>query len=244
MLDVPLVALRVVANVSVLAPVAGLGLNDAVVPLRKPDAVSVTLSAKPSVDEMVMLVLPLLPRVMLRVVGEAERLKSGAPVMVRETFVELARLPLTPLMVTEKFPVAAEPLAVKVRALTVAVLLGLNDAVTPAGRPETDKLTMPIKPFCGVTVIVALLLLPLATLKLFGEAESVKLPGGGVEIGQLLTKFVALMVPMPVAKSQPSEVPYAGANESLDVESTPTAPPPKKQLGPTQSTSKSPWVTS
>jgi len=30
--------------------------------------------------------------------------------------------------------------------------LGLNDALTPLGRPETDKLTLPLKPFSGVTV--------------------------------------------------------------------------------------------
>src|SRR5215467_101542 len=113
-MDVPLGALRVVANLSVLAPVAGLGLNDAVVPLRMPDAVSVTLPLKPFMGEMVMLVLPLPPRAMLRVFGEAERPKSGAPVTVRETLVELVRLPLTPLTVTEKVPVAAELLAVKV----------------------------------------------------------------------------------------------------------------------------------
>jgi hypothetical protein len=41
----------------------------------------------------------------------------------------------------------------------LAVLLGLNDALTPAGRPDTDKLTFPLKPFCGVTVT---LLVPLA----------------------------------------------------------------------------------
>jgi hypothetical protein len=36
----------------------------------------------------------------------------------------------------------------------------LNDAVTPAGNPEADKLTLPLKPFCGVTPMVALRLLP------------------------------------------------------------------------------------
>jgi len=46
----------------------------------------------------------------------------------------------------------------------------------------------------------------------------------GATPGQLLTKLVALMLPMPLAKSQPVEVPYAGANEVLEVESTPTAP--------------------
>jgi hypothetical protein len=31
--------------------------------------------------------------------------------------------------------------------LVLAVLLGLNDTVTPLGSPEADKLTFPVKPF-------------------------------------------------------------------------------------------------
>ena len=46
-----------------------------------------------------------------------------------------------PLTVTVTVPVAAVLLAVKVSELEVVVLLGLNDAVTSAGRPEADKLT-------------------------------------------------------------------------------------------------------
>jgi len=33
-------------------------------------------------------------------------------------------------------------LAVKVSVLLLGVLLGLNDAVTPLGRPDADKLTL------------------------------------------------------------------------------------------------------
>ena len=44
-------------------------------------------------------------------------------------------------------PVAAPLLAVSVRLLTVVAEPGLNDAVTPLGRPEADKLTLPLKPF-------------------------------------------------------------------------------------------------
>ena len=64
-------------------------------------------------------------------------------------------------------------LAVKVNVLVVAVLLGLNDAVTPIGRPDADKLTLPLKPFCGVTVMVLAPLAPCAIVKLLGAAESV-----------------------------------------------------------------------
>ena len=64
-----------------------------------------------------------------------------------------------PLMVTANVPMLAALLTVKVSVLLLVVLLGLKDAVTPLGSPETDKLTLPLKPFCGVTVIV---LVPLA----------------------------------------------------------------------------------
>jgi len=79
-------------------------------------------------------------------------------------------------MVTVTVPVVAEPLAVSVNVLLLAVLLlavllGLNDAVTPPGRPDADKLTLPLKPFCGVTVITLVLLVPCVIVKLLGEAE-------------------------------------------------------------------------
>jgi hypothetical protein len=37
---------------------------------------------------------------------------------------------------------------------------GLNDAVTPLGKPDADKVTPLLKPFRGVTVIVVVPLLP------------------------------------------------------------------------------------
>jgi hypothetical protein len=44
---VPVVAELLAVNVTVLVPVAGFGLNAAVVPLRMPDAESVTAPVKP-----------------------------------------------------------------------------------------------------------------------------------------------------------------------------------------------------
>jgi len=66
---------------------------------------------------------------------------------VRETVVLLVKLPEVPVMVTVTVPVVAVLLAVSVNVLVLVVLLGLNDAVTPLGRPDTDKLTLPLKPF-------------------------------------------------------------------------------------------------
>jgi hypothetical protein len=55
-------------------------------------------------------------------------------------------LPDVPLTVTVMVPVVAVVLAVSVKVLVLAVLVGLKDAVTPLGRPEADKLTLPVKP--------------------------------------------------------------------------------------------------
>jgi hypothetical protein len=92
--------------------------------------------------------------------------------------VVLVKLPDTPVMVTVTVPVVAVLLAIRVNVLVLAVLLlpvlvGLNDAVTPLGRAEADKLTLLLKPFCGVTVTVLAPLPPCVSVKLFGDAESV-----------------------------------------------------------------------
>jgi hypothetical protein len=51
-------------------------------------------------------------------------------------------------------PVAAVALAVSVNELVVVAEAGLKEAVTPLGRPDADKLTLPPKPFWGATVMV------------------------------------------------------------------------------------------
>ena len=49
---------------------------------------------------------------------------------------------------------AAVALAVSVNELVVVAEAGLKDAVTPLGKPDAEKLTLPLKPFWGATVIV------------------------------------------------------------------------------------------
>ena len=92
---------------------------------------------------------------------------------MREIVVVFVKLPEMPVMVTVTVPVAAVLLAVSVNVLVLVALLGLNDAVTPLGRPDADKVTLPLKPFCGVTVMVLVPLAPCGIVKLLGEAESV-----------------------------------------------------------------------
>jgi hypothetical protein len=83
------------------------------------------------------------------------------------------KLPEVPVTVTVAVPVVAVLLAVSVNVVVLAVLAGLKDAVTPLGSPVADKLTLPVKPFCGVTVMVLVPLPPCIIVRLFGDAESV-----------------------------------------------------------------------
>ena len=85
------------------------------------------------------------------------------------------RLPEVPLMVTVEVPAAAELLAVSVSTLDALAGFVPNDAVTPLGRPEAARVTLPLKPPAAVTVIVSVPLLPSAIAKFEAEGESVKL---------------------------------------------------------------------
>ena len=140
---------------------------------------------------------------MLTVVGDADREKFPTTVTASVIVVEFVRLPEVPVIVRVALPVVAELVAVRVRTLEVVAGFGLNDAVTPAGKPDTDKPTLPPKPFCSLMVIVVVTLVPSVSVK-FGGPESVK---PGVVFGQPLTRFAALMLPIPVAKSHPTPVP-------------------------------------
>jgi hypothetical protein len=91
--------------------------------------------------------------------------------MVSERVAVLVKVSDVPLMVTVDVPVVAAALAVSVNVLVLVVLFGLNEAVTPLGKPEADKLTLPVKPFCGMTVIVLVPIVPCTMVMFAGDAE-------------------------------------------------------------------------
>src|SRR5580704_13928706 len=106
---------------------------------------------------------------------DAESVKLGAAVTVSETDVLAVKLPEVPVIVTGTlFPVVAVLLALSVRVLKPVAGFGLNDAVTPLGSPDAENVTLALKPFCGVTVIVLEPDVPCTMLTLF-EAERVYL---------------------------------------------------------------------
>ena len=70
------------------------------------------------------------------------------------------RVPDIPVMVTVDVPTVAELLAVSVSTLDALVGLVPKEAVTPLGKPEAARVTLPLNPFAPVTVIVSVPLLP------------------------------------------------------------------------------------
>ena len=93
---------------------------------------------------------------------------------MRVILTECDRLPDLPRTLTLKVPVIAELLTVSVTVLLEVEGLGLKEAVTPVGRLDAEKLTVPVKPFVGWMVIVLVPVLPRATLRLLGDAERLK----------------------------------------------------------------------
>lgn len=159
---VPAFAVLLAVNVSTLDEVAGFGLNEAVTPLGKVEVLRVTLPENPLTGVIVIVLVPLAPPfATVTVFGDAERVKLCTEACtVRLSVVVLVKLPDTPEMVTVTVPVAAVELAVNVKVLVEVVGFGLKAAVTPLGRPEAERVTLPLKPPAGVTVIVLVPLLP------------------------------------------------------------------------------------
>src|SRR5260370_41968637 len=75
--EVPVVAVLLAASVSVLVPVVLVGLKVAVTPLGMPDAARATLPVKPLSAATETVLVPLAPWITVRLLGNAERLKSG-----------------------------------------------------------------------------------------------------------------------------------------------------------------------
>ncbi len=160
-------AVLVAVSVSVLVLVALPGLKEAVTPAGRPDALSAAAPVKPPDGMTVIVLAPVPPLGMLRLFGDADRLKSGS---VRLMPVVRVRLPDTPVIVIGNVPTVAVALAVSVSTLVPVALAGLKDAVTPDGSPEALKETGSEKPLKAGIVIVVEVLEPGRTLKPLGEA--------------------------------------------------------------------------
>ena len=171
MVKPPVAAVLLAARVSVLEPVVLAGLRNALTPLGMPEALKLTVPVKPFCGVTVMVLPPLEPCVRLTLPGVAESAKLGAALTVRVSVVVSVKLPEVPVIVTVAVPAVAVLLAESVSVLVVDVLLGLKEAVTPAGRPDAAKLTLPEKPPWGAKEIALVPLVPCTRVKLPGVAE-------------------------------------------------------------------------
>jgi hypothetical protein len=148
--EVPVVAVLLAVRVNVLEVVAGFGLNAAVTPDGNPEADKVTLPVKPFNRVMVSaLVPPAPPFVMDTLVGDAAMEKLAVAVVVTVTLIVVVcdRLPDVPVTVTVAVLAVAKALAFSVRVLEVVPGFGLKVALTPFGKPDAAKVTLPAKPF-------------------------------------------------------------------------------------------------
>src|ERR1700684_3903332 len=118
---------------------------------------------------------------------------------VSASLVVAVKLPEVPVIVTVAAPVVAVLLAVSVSTLVPVVGFVPNAAVTPVGRPDAAKVTLPVNPPTSVTVIVLVPLPPCVIVRLLGESDSVKL---GVELpAKRLIRPVVFGLPHPVHRS-------------------------------------------
>ena len=195
--------LAVKVNVLVLA--VALGLSDAVTPFGKPETDKFTLPLNPFCGATEMVLVPLVPGVRLKLLGEADSVKLADGLMVKATEVVFVKLPDVPVIVTLAVPATAALLAVNVNVLVLIVLLGLKDAVTPFGRPEADKLTVPLNPFCGVTEMVLVALAPCAMFRLVGAADIKKFGAALEEVSVTLSNVaVACAEAEPLLAAKPT----------------------------------------
>jgi hypothetical protein len=68
--------------------------------------------------------------------------------------VVFVKLPDEPVIVTPMVPVVAAPVADRIKRLLFVAGFVPKLALTPLGRPDTVKFTLPVNPFEGLIVMV------------------------------------------------------------------------------------------
>jgi len=84
------------------------------------------------------------------------------------------RVPEEPVTVTVKVPVAAALLADRVSRLVVLAGFVLKRALTPLGKPEAVKFTLPLNPLTGLIVMVVKPDAPWRKVKAPGDVDSLQ----------------------------------------------------------------------
>jgi hypothetical protein len=169
---------------------------------------SVTMPVKLFTGETVIVDIPTTPVFAATLVGFAEIAKSPAPTAVKVTVAEWESVPLAPVTVTVKEPVAdAVHDRVEVAEVVVplrAILVELREQVRPVeGETVSDNVTVPVKPFVAATVIVEVPGVPTVTLTVVGLAVTVKF-GAAVTANATVVEWeIDPLVPVTVTVNEP-----------------------------------------
>jgi hypothetical protein len=176
MVNTPAAAVLAADRVNTLVVLAGLVSNEAVTPLGRSVAASVTAPVNPPTSVTVIVSVALPASVTDRLVREADNVKPAVTLgfTVRAMVVLAVLPPDVPVIVTIAGPVAAVPPAATVTTLLPVVGFVPNVAVTPLGRPDASSVTLPVNPPRSVTVIVSVALLACVTESDVAAAASVK----------------------------------------------------------------------
>jgi hypothetical protein len=140
----PTLAVLLALSVSVLIFVVGFGVKLAVTPWGKPDTARFTLPLNPYAGITEREAVPDFPWPRVKVPGPLS-VKLG-PWMESDKVPVSVRLPEVPVMVSVLVPTLAVLLAVRVSVLVPVVEVGENEALTPLGRPERERFTLPVNP--------------------------------------------------------------------------------------------------
>lgn len=122
-------------------------------------------------------------------------------VTVSAMVVDAVSVPDVPVMVTVDVPGVAVPLAVRYSTPVVGVGSGANEAVTPEGKPDAARDTVPVNPPRPVTAIVDVLVTPWLIDREAGADPRVKLSD---PVGCTVTIVLAdaVVPPAPVQVSE------------------------------------------
>lgn len=141
----PMAAALLADRVRVVVFVVGLGEKLPVTPLGNPDTVKFTLPLNPYAGNTSNTAVADFPWPTFKEFGPA-RVKLG-PWMASDRVVVSVRSPEVPVMVSVLVPAVAVLLAVSVRVLFPVVEVGEKEAVTPLGKPDSERFTLPLNPY-------------------------------------------------------------------------------------------------
>jgi hypothetical protein len=176
--EVPAAAVPPTARVSTLEVVEDVGLNEAVTPVGSPDAANATLPVNGLISVTVMVSVPLEPATTDNVVADGLSVKPPVGEVTVSAMVVVTGVsdPEVPVMVIVEVPAAAVLPTVSVSTLEVVEDVGLNEAVTPVGRPDAANVTLPVNGLTSVSVIVSVPLAPSAIDRAVAEGFNVNVP--------------------------------------------------------------------